>query len=81
MTTVTPNTVMTTVTPEVVTMREVHNMTTTNELMTMTSMKYLLLHWMHQGQEMWIPSIFSNNWRIKYEDAKRTLDVTTTHNV
>ena len=23
----------------------------------------------------------SNIWRIKYEDAKRTLDVTTTHNV
>ena len=29
-----------------------------NELMTMTSMKYLLLHWMYQGQEPWMPSIF-----------------------
>ena len=33
-------------------------MTTMNELMTMTSMNYLLLHWMYQGQELWMPSIF-----------------------
>ena len=50
-------TVMTTVTPKVVMMREVHKMMTTNELMTMTSMKDLSLHWMHQGQELWMPSI------------------------
>ena len=58
MMTVTPNTVMTTVTPKVVTMGEVHKMTTMNKLMTMTLMKYLSLHWMYQGLEPWIPSIF-----------------------
>ena len=33
-------------------------MMTMNELMTMTSMKYLSLHWMYQGLELWMPSIF-----------------------
>ena len=70
------------VTPKVVMTREVYNMMTTNELRIMTSTKYLALHWMHQGQEMQIPSIcLTNKWRIKYEDVKRTLDVTTEHNV
>ena len=50
-------TVMTTVTPKVVMMREVHKMMTTNELTTMTSMKDLSFLWMHQGQELWMPSI------------------------
>ena len=50
-------TAMMTVTPKVVMMWEVHKMTTMNELMTMTSMRYLSPHWMHQGQEMWMPSI------------------------
>ena len=46
-----------TVTPKVVMMREVHKMTTMNELRIMTSTKYLSLHWMHQGKELWMPSI------------------------
>ena len=58
MTTVTPNTVMMTVTPNEAMMREVHKMMITNKLMTMTLMKHLSLHWMYQGQEPWMPSIF-----------------------
>ena len=48
---------MTTVTPKVVMMREVHKMMTMSKLRIMTLTKYLLLHWMHQGQELWMPSI------------------------
>ena len=51
-------TVMTTVTPKVVMMTEVCKMMTMNGSRIMTSMKYLLLHWMHQGQELWMPSIY-----------------------
>ena len=58
MTTVTPITVMTAVTPKVVMMGEVHKIMTTNKLMTMTSMKYLSQHWMYQGQEPLMASIF-----------------------
>ena len=47
-----------TATPKVVMMKEMHKMMIMNELRTMTSMKYLLMHWMHQGQEPWMPSIF-----------------------
>ena len=48
---------MRTVTSKVVMMREVHKMMTMNELRIIPLMKYLSLHWMHQGQEPWMPSI------------------------
>ena len=55
-------------------------MMTTNELRTMTLTKYLsALDASRPGTVD--AKHLSSIWRIKYEDVKRTLDVTTQHNV